>query len=112
MSTEARILIIGKYKDMPKYHLNYPVKFYDNVDDDTIVIGQVGEAVTKSQASNLAMLVGCNLYDFNTHHITRETLPDMITHRIGEWDDEDDSVYHIVDQALEKNLLVIFDPDF
>jgi hypothetical protein len=101
----SNILVVGKYKDMPNCVLDYPDDYYANTYGYTIVFGTIGECNTSQESRDLAEMCNVDIWDFNTHHITKEpNLPYDYDERFLDW-------YGEIVRCLKNGLDLYFQPN-
>jgi hypothetical protein len=67
MGADSDVICLGKFNKSIITYLDYPVDHYEDVKEGTPIISQIFCCNTSNQSNELAMALGVELYDFNTH---------------------------------------------
>jgi len=74
MGLDAELLLLGPFSEEVKSFLDYPPEYYDDTNDDTVVTRSMFSCVTTDQSYELAEIVGCEAWNFNTHIVRKENV--------------------------------------
>lgn len=84
MGKRADVIVIGP-KGVLQEHgvLDYPDKFYDDVDDDAVVLGTVAGANSNEGSDLLATICGVRTWDLGHHRVLHPVCP-VVDEYIGD----------------------------
>lgn len=69
MGMNAELMAIGRFKSEIAKVLEYPEDSYQDVKPGTMIITQVCQMNTSASSRELASILGCDPWDFNTHYL-------------------------------------------
>jgi hypothetical protein len=116
MSTEAEVIVIGPFKDLQDADaLDYPLRYYDTQDTDSIVMGSAAYAATRTESELLAEICGVEFWNLEKYEITNPVKPESIhfglSYTIG--GENAELIYRRIKQlVLNPKVQVWFRPNF
>ena len=74
MGMNACVLCVGTFSESIVASLDYGEEFYEDIKPGTIVTSHILRCATSDQSRQLAEALGCEVWDFNTHYITKDNI--------------------------------------
>lgn len=111
MGTEAYILCIGGFSEGVKNCLSYDPEFYDDTKPGTSVITHRCQCNTSDQSRQLAEVLGCEVWDFNTHRIDSRKINWIALSLLDTTDWDERKEVGKLNRLLEAKFICIYIPN-
>lgn len=112
MGMKAYITCIGPFSEEVRNCLSYDAEFYKGTKPGVAVITDKLHCNTNDQSRDLAEALGCDAWDFDTHHINPKNINWLSLYAMGdtaEWNDKVD--IGRLDILVNAGFMLMFMPN-
>lgn len=109
MGLLAKLYAIGKFSKEIIPYLDYPEDFYDDVVEGVLIHTTLYSCNTTGESKELALALGTNPWDFNTHFIIKDNID---FDALGGFEfNEDQFIPETVRVLIDRGFQLIYCPD-
>lgn len=107
MGMKAYITCIGPFSEEVRNCLSYDAEFYEGTKSGVAVITDKLHCNTNDQSKDLAEALGCDMWDFDTHHINPKDINWLSLYAMA------DTKVDVgrLDKLVEAGFMVMFIPN-